>query len=304
MSTLDINDRRTFRSELDGRALATRRFKSVLRHIAAIAAVAFALLPILWVISSAFNPRNTLSGQTSLIPTEVSVENFRLLFNNENVLFATWVRNSLIVAGVSSILQVAIAAFAAYAFSRFRFKGRRAGMMTLLMVQIFPQFLAITAIYYIMTAITDVMPAIGKNTLWGLVLVYLGGALGVNSWLIKGFFDTVPKELDESAAIDGAGHAQTFFGIILPLAAPAIAVVGTLSFIGTLNDFILASVLLTSEDKKTAAVGLQNFISVAYTEQWGPFTAGALILSIPVVLLFLFLQRYIVEGLAAGSVKG
>lgn len=304
MSTLDINDRRTFTSELGGQALMKRRLKSVLKHAAAMLALAFALLPILWVLSSAFNPRNTLSGQTSLIPSELSVENFRLLFNNPNVLFGTWVKNSLIVSGVSAILQVIIAAFAAYAFSRFRFKGRRAGMMTLLMVQIFPQFLAITAIYYIMTAITDVAPAIGKNTLWGLILVYLGGALGVNSWLIKGFFDTVPKELDESAAIDGAGHAQTFFGIVLPLAAPAIAVVGTLSFIGTLNDFILASVLLTSEENKTAAVGLQNFISVAYSEQWGPFTAGALILSIPVVILFLFLQRYIVEGLAAGSVKG
>lgn len=304
MSTIDIDDRRTFISELGGRALMLRRVKSVLKHTAAIAALAFSLLPILWVISSAFNARNTLSGQTGLIPSEFSLENFRLLFNNENVLFGTWVKNSLIVAAVSAILQVTIAAFAAYAFSRFRFRGRRAGMMTLLMVQIFPQFLAITAIYYIMTAITDVAPAIGKNTLWGLVLVYLGGALGVNSWLIKGFFDTVPKELDESAAIDGAGHAQIFFGIVLPLAAPAIAVVGTLSFIGTLNDFILASVLLTSEENKTAAVGLQNFISVAYSEQWGPFTAGALILSIPVVLLFLFLQRYIVEGLAAGSVKG
>ncbi len=168
----------------------------------------------------------------------------------------------------------------------------------------FPQFLALVAIYLIMAQISDVFGGIGLDTLIGLTLVYLGGAMGVNAWLIKGFFDTIPMEIDESAKVDGASHGQIFWGIILPLAAPVLAVVGLLSFIFTINEFIIASSLLQSPEKLTLAVGLQQFIGEQYSENWGPFAAGALLAAIPVVILFIFLQKFIVGGLTQGSVKG
>ena len=150
----------------------------------------------------------------------------------------------------------------------------------------------------------DVFAGMGLDSLVGLGLVYLGGAMGINAWLIKGFFDTIPIEIDESAKVDGASHGQVFWGIILPLAAPVLAVVGLLSFIGTINEFLLASVLLDSPERLTLAVGLQQFIGNRYSENWGPFAAGALLAAIPVVILFLVLQKFIVGGLTQGAVKG
>ena len=149
-----------------------------------------------------------------------TLENFETLFNNPDQPYANWYVNTMIVATVSAFFTVLIAAGAAYAFSRFRFKGRKVGLMFLLLVQMFPQFLSLTAIYIIMVNIGDVFPPIGLDTLSGLILVYLGGAMGVNAWLIKGFFDTIPMEIDESAKVDGATHGQVFWGIILPLAVP------------------------------------------------------------------------------------
>ena len=210
----------------------------------------------------------------------------------------------MLVGIITAFFTVIIAAGAAFAFSRFRFKGRKVGLMFLLLVQMFPQFLSLVAIYAIMVQIGDVFPPIGLDTLAGLILVYLGGSMGMNAWLIKGFFDTIPMEIDESAKVDGATHGQVFWGIILPLAAPVLAVVALLSFIGTINEFIIASSLIQTPSTKTLAVGLQGFISNQYAENWGPFAAGALLAAIPVVILFLFLQKFIVGGLTQGSVKG
>jgi arabinogalactan oligomer/maltooligosaccharide transport system permease protein len=150
----------------------------------------------------------------------------------------------------------------------------------------------------------DVFHFMGLNTLTALVLIYLGGALGVNTWLMKGFFDTIPAELDESARVDGATPAQIFWGIVLPLAAPVLAVIGLLSFVFTLNEFVIASVILETQKRFTLPVGLWQFIDQKYSEHWGPFAAGVLIAAIPAALLFAFLQRYIVEGLTSGAVKG
>lgn len=273
------------------------------RHLIAWLALAFGLLPIMWVVSAAFTKDPTISS-SAIIPSDPTTENFSELFGNPDQPFAKWYMNTMIVAVVAAVFTVLIAAGAAYAFSRFRFKGRKVGLMFLLLVQMFPQFLSLTAIYAIMVAIGDVFPPIGLDSLAGLILVYLGGSMGVNAWLIKGFFDTIPVEIDESAKVDGATHGQVFWGIILPLAAPVLAVVGLLSFIGTINEFIIASALIQDPDTKTLAVGLQGFISNAYSENWGPFAAGALLAAIPVVILFMFLQRFIVSGLTAGSVKG
>ena len=273
------------------------------RHAIAWFAIAIALFPVLWMISAAFTHDPSISSG-ALIPTQPTLENFQTLFSNPDQPYANWYLNTMIVAIFSAFFTVIIAAGAAYAFSRFRFKGRKVGLMFLLLVQMFPQFLALTAIYIIMVNISDVFATIGLDTLPGLILVYLGGALGVNAWLIKGFFDTIPIEIDESAKVDGATHGQVFWGIIMPLAVPVLAVVGLLSFIGTINEFIIASALIQTPSTKTLAVGLQGFIANAYSENWGPFTAGALLAAIPVVILFFLLQRYIVSGLTAGSVKG
>jgi arabinogalactan oligomer/maltooligosaccharide transport system permease protein len=283
------------------------------RHAIAIVAVLAALFPVAWVVSAAFNGDNSLSG-SSLIPRHVTLDNFRSLFSGQqnttghatfqDAHYLAWYRNSMIVATGTALLTVLLSAFAAYAFSRFRFKGRRIGMVSLLLIQMFPQLLAVVAIYLIVLNVGDIFHVIGLNTLPAVIIVYLGGAMGVNTWLMKGFFDTIPKELDESARVDGATPAQVFWGVILPLAAPVLAVIGLISFIATLNEFVIASVILEGQHRFTLPVGLWQFIDQKYSEHWGPFAAGVLLAAIPAALLFAFLQRYIVEGLTSGSVKG
>ncbi|MDD2858950.1 MAG: sugar ABC transporter permease [Candidatus Nanopelagicales bacterium] len=273
------------------------------RHLVTILALIFALYPILWVIGAAFTKNPSITSG-SIIPSTPTLDNFTTLFTNADQPYGRWYINTMLVAAITAFFTVLIAAGAAFAFSRFRFKGRKVGLMFLLLVQMFPQFLSLVAIYIIMVNIGDVFPPIGFDTLGGLTLVYLGGAMGMNAWLIKGFFDTIPIEIDESAKVDGATHGQVFWGIILPLAAPVLAVVGLLSFIGTINEFIIASSLIQTPGTKTLAVGLQGFIANKYSENWGPFTAGALLAAVPVVILFMFLQKFIVGGLTQGSVKG
>ena len=218
--------------------------------------------------------------------------------------YLNWIVNSMIIAGATAILATLLGAFAAYAFSRFRFKGRRMGMVTLLLIQIFPQFAAIAAIYLLVLNIGDIFAPLGLNSLLAVVIVYLGGALGVQAWLMKGFFDTIPQELDESARVDGATPAQIFWGVVLPLATPVLIVVALISFIFTFNEYVIASALLQTNDHFTLPVGMKGLISDQYGQAWGPFAAGALMAAIPVTALFLFLQKWIIGGLTAGSVKG
>jgi arabinogalactan oligomer/maltooligosaccharide transport system permease protein len=271
------------------------------RHLVALVAIVFALIPISFVVSAAFNPLGTLSS-TSLIPTQFSLGNFSSLLDKTD--FKAWFLNSIIVSGSATILSVALSTLAAFAFSRFRFNGRRPGLLFLLIIQMFPAFLAIVTIYILFTTITDLYPPIGFNTPWSLVLLYMGGALGVNTWLIKGFFDTVPKELDESAKVDGASHLTTFVSIILPLVTPILAVVAVLSFIASINEFIMASVFLTQSGTKTLAVGLYGLIAGERNANFGAFAAGTLLTAVPTVILFFSLQKYIAGGLTAGAVKG
>jgi arabinogalactan oligomer / maltooligosaccharide transport system permease protein len=292
----------TTRGLVQNRAGAVRWFTKIgWRHVVGVLAVAFSLLPILFVISAAINPLGTLSS-TDLVPAGASADNFVHLF--ERYSFATWFLNSVLVAGLSAAAAVFLSALAAYAFSRMRFRGRRVGLLALLLIQMFPQFLAIVTIFLIFTKITDLWPQVGFNTPWGLLLLYLGGALGVNTWLMKGFLDTVPKELDQSALMDGATHAQIFFRIMLPLIAPILAISGLLAFIGTINEFLMANVFLRSDDSKTLAVGMYGLISGERNNNFGMFCAGCLLTAIPTVVVFQLLQRYIVSGLTAGAVKG
>jgi arabinogalactan oligomer / maltooligosaccharide transport system permease protein len=282
------------------------------RHLVALVAIAISLFPVAYIISAAFSADASLTG-TSLIPQHVTLANFDHLFNGSkavseqifsSVHYWRWYANTVIVSIATAVLTVILGALAAYAFSRFRFRGRRMGMLFLLLIQMFPQPLAVTAIYLIVLRTGDVFSVIGLNTLLGLIMVYLGGALGVNTWLLKGFFDTIPSELDESARVDGATPFQVFWGVVLPLAAPVLIVVGLFSFVATINEFLIASVLLVTPGHFTLPLGLRQFIDQQYAEHWGPFAAGVLLAAIPVVVIFFFLQRYIVSGLTQGSVKG
>jgi arabinogalactan oligomer/maltooligosaccharide transport system permease protein len=281
------------------------------RHLVGLLAVGFSLFPVAYIVSAAFNSDPTLSG-SSLIPRRVTLDNFRDLLSSQAKAGSTysaanyvrWYENTLLVCSTAAVLMVLLSALAAYAFSRFRFRGRRLGMLALLLIQMFPSLLLVVAIYLILLQTGKVFPVIGLNTLTGLIIVYLGGAMGVNTWLMKGFFDTIPIELDESARVDGATPAQIFWGVVLPLALPVLAVIGLISFISTLNEFVFASVLLQDSDKFTLAVGLRGYIDQQYAEHWGPFAAGVLLAAIPVVVLFQVFQRWLVAGLTGGAVKG
>lgn len=273
------------------------------RHAVGVVVSLFAVFPLLYVLSAAFNPSGTLAGAASLF-SNVSLDNFTKLFGNDQRPFGRWFVNTLYVGLVTSAASVLLGAMAAYAFSRMRFTGRRVGLLSLLLLQMFPQLLAVVAIFLLLNGIGEVLPALGLGSQLGLIMVYLGGALGVNTYLMYGFFNTVPVSLDEAAKIDGASHAQIFFGIILRLVTPILAVVGLLTFIGISSEFVIASVVLTDPNTQTLAVGLYSFVANQRTEDWGVFAAGAVLAALPVMALFLFLQRYIVSGLVAGSVKG
>lgn len=271
------------------------------RHAVALAAVAFSLFPIMFVVSAALNPLGTLSS-SRLIPTGASAGNFVTLLRDTS--FPRWFLNSFLIAGFASAASIFISVLAAYAFSRMRFRGRRVGLLSLLLIQMFPQFLAIVTIFLMFTTITEYWPAVGFNTPWGLMLLYLGGALGASTWLIKGFLDTVPRELDEAAIVDGASHAQVFFRVMLPLIAPILAVTTLITFITTINEFLIANVFLTRDSAKTLTVGMYGLISGQRNANFGVFAAATLLTAIPTVAVFQFLQRYIVHGLTAGAVKG
>ncbi len=280
-----------------------RRVALAFRLLVALVAIAYALFPVIWILSASFDPRNSLVNQR-LIPPHATLDNYRALFDSELFPFRTWMVNSLRIATLTTVLGLLFTALAAYAFSRFRFRGRRSLLQTVLLVQVFPNFLNMVALFLILQQLGRYIPWLGLNTHGGLILVYLGGVLGVNTWLMKGFFDSVPRDLDEAATIDGATHWQLFWKVLLPLARPILVVVGLLIFIGTYSEFVLARVMLTSSQNYTLAVGLSLFIREQYANRWGIFAAGALIGAIPIVVIFLALQRYLVSGLTAGSVKG
>lgn len=309
-------------------AYSDRARRDLLSQFMVSLAIVFALLPVIFILSSAFNPTGNLSTR-SLIPSNIDhpsemLTNFRALLYEETSLwpFPTWVKNSFIVATTTTVIGVMLTALSAYSFSRFRFAGRRQLLLGILLMQVFPNLLAMVALFLILQQITtlaegipQVLPFLsfidwswievfGLNSLGGVILVYLGGVMGINTWLMKGFFDSIPRDIDESALVDGATHWQIFWLLILPLVRPILAVVGILSFIGTFNEFVLARILLKDKENWTLMVGLFTFINNDFNKDWGKFAAGALMASVPVVIIYIALQDQIVGGLTAGSVKG
>ena len=211
--------------------------------------------------------------------------------------FGRWLLNSVLVSVMTTVLGVFLACTAAYAFSRFRFPGRDGGMLAFLVSQMFPGTLMLIPLFIIIVKWLGL-----GNTFWGLVIVYATTAIPFCVWMLKGYFDTIPIDIEESAVIDGASRQTIFLRIILPLSTPAIAITALFSFMTAWNEFILASVFLESESMYTAPVGLRFFVG-GFSSQWGFFAAGSVIVSLPVVILFLYLQKYLVSGLTAGSVK-
>lgn len=280
-----------------------RTQRLVVRFVLLLLALFYALFPIIWIASASFDPRNSLVN-LGLIPRGATLDNYKTLLNSDLHPFMRWLWNSIKVSTITMVLSVLVSTLAAYAFSRFRFRGRDATLLTVFLIQVFPNSLTIVATFLLIQEIGNYIPSLGLNSHGGLILVYLGGALGINTWLMKGFFDSVPRDLDESAAIDGASDWRIFWQILFPLVRPILAVVGILTFIGTYNDYIIALTLLKNTQQQTLAVGLNLFLGEQFSQQWGVFAAGALIGAVPVVTLYLLMQDYIVGGLTAGAVKG
>lgn len=280
-----------------------RRLGLAWRLLVALIAIAFSLFPVLLIFSTSINPVSRVTV-TQLIPDNATFNNYRTMLTDPQFPFGRWVWNSVKVSGITSILVVALTSLAAFSFSRFRFRLRKPLLRTVLLVQVFPNVLAVTAIYLILLNIGRVYPGFGLNSHFGLILVYLGGAMGFNTWLMKGFFDTIPRDLDEAAYIDGASSWYTFTRVIFPLVRPVLAVIFILTFISTYADYLMARVLLTQSSQYTVAVGLSLFIGDQYSQRWNLFAAGALMAALPTLVLFYFIQDQLQSGLTTGAVKG
>ncbi|MCX6422649.1 MAG: sugar ABC transporter permease [Actinobacteria bacterium] len=272
------------------------------RHLVGLAVCVIAVFPLLYVVSTSLSASGTLTGSNQLF-SSVTLQNYVNLLTDAGRPFLRWWLNTVAVASLTALLSVFLCALAAYAFSRLRFSGRRFGLGTIVLAQMFPQFLGIVSIFIVLNVIGDAVPALGLNSLAGLIVVYLGGALGVNTYLMYGYFNTVPREIDEAAKIDGAGHARIFFTIILRLVSPVLVVVGMLIYVSVAGEFVIASVVLSDTESQTAAVGLYGMISLFRNDNWGAFSAGAVLTALPVMVIFLYAQKHIVSGLFSGSGK-
>jgi ABC-type maltose transport system permease subunit len=296
MSTATVNQKSSSASQ-------SKRISKIIRYIIAIVMIFFSLFPVAWAVSASLSPSGNLASQT-LIPANAGLDNYRELFSSPTLSYGTWLWNSLKVSVAVTIISVLITTTTAFAFSRFRFYGRGTLLKSILLIQIFPAILAMVAIFALVQQLGAYIPFLGLNTLTGLGFIYLGGAMGINIWLMKGFFDTVPIDIDESAMVDGATHWQTFWMLIFPLVRPVVIVVALLTFISVYGEFLLARILLKSNENFTVMVGLYQLQANQFASNWGVFCAGAILAAVPIVILYLLLQDYIVGGLTAGAVKG
>lgn len=255
------------------------------------------LYPLLWAIGASFNPGNSLIS-TTMIPKNPTISHYVELFTSNRILYLQWYMNSMKIGLMTMVLTLIFVSFTGYAFSRFRFKGRKNGLMLFLLLQMIPQFSALIAIF----VLAQMLGLINSHFL--LILIYAGGQIPMNTYLMKGYLDSIPKDLDESARIDGASHFRIFIQIIMPLAKPILAVVAINSFTGPLGDFILASVIVRTPEMYTLPIGLYNLVSDPMGASYTTFAAGALLIAIPVTVLFLIVQKQFVSGLTQGGTKG
>ncbi|HHJ8677715.1 TPA: sugar ABC transporter permease [Streptococcus pyogenes] len=273
-----------------------RFFTQLLTYLYLISLVIVILFPILVTVSSAFRPGNTTAFSFHF-DGPWTLSNFKTLF--QDTLYLRWYWNTLIVAFFTMLIQVTVITLTGYAYSRYNFFGRKKSLIFFLVVQMVPTMAALTA-YFVMAWIFNAL-----NQYWFLILIYVGGGIPMNAWLMKGYFDTVPYDLDESAKLDGSGHFRTFYQIVLPLVRPMIAVQSLWAFMGPFGDFMLAKFLLRAQENYTVAVGLQSFITNdARNPKVTLFAAGAILIAVPISVLFFFLQKNFVSGLTSGGTKG
>ena len=274
------------------------RGKRALAYILLIAVCVIIIYPLLWTIGASFNPGNSLVS-TSIIPKNPTNEHYVKLFAGEgNLFYKQWYLNSLKISVFTMLLSLISVSFTAYAFSRFRFKGRKNGLTLFMLLQMIPQFSALTAIFVLGQMLGLI------NSHWLLILIYVGGQIPMNSYLLKGYMDTIPMDLDESAGIDGASRTRIFWQIIIPLSRPMLAVVAMNGFTGPLGDFALSSVILRNPESYTLPIGLYKLVSDKMGASYTTFAAGAILISIPIVIVFLSLQKHFVSSLTAGGTKG
>lgn len=268
-----------------------------LTHLFLIALIIAVLFPVLWVFSTSLRQANSLYTTTlQLIPEGATLNNYRtVLFKYP---FFLWLWNSFKIAVLATLSGMSLGIPAAYAYSRFRFLGRQAGLNSLLLLNAFPGTMNAIALYLLMTKFKLV------NTHLGLIIIYAAGSLVFTIWNMKGYFDTIPREIEEAALVDGATRNQIFWHIMLPLSKPALAVTAIFAVMGPWNDWFLPSIFLTTKDKATLSLGLWGFSTTQYSSNWPLFSAGSILVAIPVVILFLSLQRYLISGLTMGGVKG
>ncbi|MFI7234167.1 sugar ABC transporter permease [Streptomyces cyaneofuscatus] len=266
---------------------------SVALHLTLIVTSVIAVFPVLWVLLTSLKPAKYAT--TTDFFRETTLVNYTNLIRDTE--FLTWFANSAIIAGLSTVIGVFVAATTGYAVSRFRFPGKRGLMWTLLITQMFPVAVLIVPIYNIMANLGLL------NQPAGLVITYLTISVPFCAWMMKGFFDTIPREIDESGEVDGLTPFGTFWRLILPLAKPGLAVTAFYSFITAWGEVAYASAFLVGDENLTLAGGLQKFVN-QYGAQWGPMTAASVLIAIPAALVFLFAQKHLVTGMSAGAVKG
>ena len=272
-----------------------RRLNHFLTYFYLVALSIIIIYPLLITIMSAFKTGNVLAFK---LDTDInfSLENFSKLFTE--TLYGTWYFNTLIIAILTMIIQTSIVVLAGYAYSRYNFLARKQSLVFFLIIQMVPTMAALTA-FFVMALMLNAL-----NQSWFLIFLYVGGGIPMNAWLMKGYFDTVPISLDESAKLDGAGHFRRFWQIVLPLVRPMIAVQALWAFMGPFGDYILSSFLLREKEFYTVAVGLQTFVSDVKNLKIAYFSAGAILIALPICILFFFLQKKFVSGLTSGGDKG
>jgi arabinogalactan oligomer/maltooligosaccharide transport system permease protein len=285
-----------------------RRIKHLARlslaHLVLMGFALFSLFPVLWIVAMALDPGSVARPtELKLLPSGISFEAFRQVLANpteiDGVSFWDLLRNSLLVSFGTTAFGILLGASAAYAFSRFRFPGRQVGLLTFIVLQMFPAVVSIAPLYVLLSALHV------RTSLLGLMIAYAAGTLPFAIWNLKGYFDTVPRDLEEAAMIDGCTRAQTFWRIVLPLSAPAVAVTALFGFMTGWTEIILAWTMLENPQTFTLAMALYSMVGQYGTfKPWSQFAAMSLIISLPVVAVMLFLQRYIVSGLTSGGVKG
>ncbi|GIP31900.1 sugar ABC transporter permease [Paenibacillus sp. J2TS4] len=271
--------------------------KLVVAGIYAVFAILLAAIfyPMLWVVGTSLNPGTTLLV-SNMFPSDPTIGHYTELIRNTD--FMLWYGNTIKIAAVSAVVSTALVSLTAYVFSRFRFAGRKLGLIVLLILQMFPGFLSIMAIFVLLLQLKML------DTHLGIIVVYAGGAVSMGTWVMKGHFDTIPRSLEEAAFLDGATHKDIFFKIILPLSLPAVTFVALNSFITPFMDFILPQIILRSYDKMTLAQGLYNMVANETNSSFTLFAAGAVLVALPITILYMYFQKYLVGGLASGADKG